>query len=109
MVDHTMTAHCTTLNQRSIAGAPICTKMRFSQQAAYTAEATCSEGQALPAASTLFMKASCGCCDQSMSSTGVWVGNTQNSSRQKPHNAAVQRPCTRSVRRLGMRAAGSDT
>src|SRR5512139_570952 len=60
IVDQTIRAQCSALSRGRIFGAPSCTSTRLSQNAANTADATCSEGKALPDASRPLMTANSG-------------------------------------------------
>jgi hypothetical protein len=92
IVDQTMATHCSQLSQRVQSGVPSSRSWRCIQQAACSAAATCSEGQALAAASMPLRKASCGCTDQSMAKLGVCVGQSQKISRHSAHMSAAQMP-----------------
>ena len=56
-VDHRIARQCSQFSQRMADGARTISKIRPSQTAANTAEATCREGQALPPVSTSLMTA----------------------------------------------------
>src|SRR5512139_2661297 len=60
IVDQTISAQCSALSRGRIFGAPSWSSTRFSQNAAKTADATCSEGKALPDASRPLMTANSG-------------------------------------------------
>ena len=109
MVDQTIATHCTAEIHRSTAGERSWARMRCIQHKLNTAEATCSEGQALPAASTPLTTARPGYRLQSMWTSGVWVGNHQKSARQNRHMAPTQTPNHTRARRLPITAGGRNT
>ncbi len=104
-----MARHSSTLAPRSSAGAPTLANRRSSQKAENTADATCSDGQALPAVSSPLMMAISGWLAQSMAGIGTAVGKSQKIARQSRHNAAIQMPNTASARKLPISAGGIDT
>lgn len=97
------------LEPRSSSGAPTRRNSRSSQTAENTAEATCSDGQALPEASSPLISAISGYCAQSIRLAGTAVGHSQKVIRQDRQRAPIQTPNSSRERRLLNKAGGSET
>src|SRR5688572_33202426 len=72
-----------------------------STAAVNTQKAACSDGQALPVTSTLFMNASDGYSAQSMPKSGTLVGQSMNAARPTALIASEATPYRSEERRVG--------
>src|SRR4029077_19831042 len=103
-----MATHQIALAQFALRGKPRAGSCQFKRNAAYTEAATCSDGQALPAASTPFRNPMPGYISQRMSAGGTALGQKRKIARPVRHIAPIQAPEPITSRRVSISICGSD-
>ena len=108
-VEYRMAPHHSQFSACQARPQAISASKRASQIAVNTANATCSEGQALALTSTRLRNATDGWADQSIANSGTAVGQSMNAPRPNTASASEAKPKDSKSRPLPIKAGASET